>query len=217
MDTSHPRELLEKVIDTISLLEEAKDLTQEQLDKIACTAIEQDKLEDISWLKEQVSSLPKTEQAKVNDPLEQITVSQPAKVASDDDLKSVLEKHSAWMASVLDAKTSVAVGRANLSGLDLSGYSLKGANLSCATLKNTTLVGADLTLTNFSRANLEGANLQGAKLIATNFTQARLTGADMRDADIEDTNFSHVDLKEITFDPAVMTQRKFFTELHTKE
>lgn len=62
---------------------------------------------------------------------------------------------------------------------DLSGISLRGANLVLADLKHARLYQADLTL-----ANLKGADLRDADLRKANLVGARLIGVDLHGADI---------------------------------
>jgi len=84
-----------------------------------------------------------------------------------------------WVGEPLPARA-----RTNLSGADLRGVNLAGANLHRASFKGSLLGGTDLSGADLRRADLEGAylrrcNLQGARLAGAN-----LDGADMREIDI---------------------------------
>ncbi len=71
----------------------------------------------------------------------------------------------------------------DLSGADLSCYSLGGRDLSGKILR-----GADLTRAHLGNANLRGADLRNAVLYKANLGAADLTGADLRYADLRQAN-----------------------------
>jgi uncharacterized protein YjbI with pentapeptide repeats len=126
--------------------------------------------------------------------LPEIPVAEIAVVASPEDLQRVLADHKAWMAAVLDPKVEVARGRANLQGVDLTGFDLEGANLSA-----TNLAGANLEQVNLQGANLSAANLTGTRLACANLAGAKLRGAkidgaDLRGADLTGALLGTLDL-----------------------
>ena len=74
--------------------------------------------------------------------------------------------------------------RAQLTGLDLSGTSLRGRSLSFADLNGTDLTEADVRDCNLSNANLRGACLRDADLRGANLHNADLSDADLRGANL---------------------------------
>ena len=66
---------------------------------------------------------------------------------------------------------------ANLTGANLRGAFLRGANLDCANLTGAFLTGANLRGANLDCAFLAGANLTGANLTGANLRGAFLRGA----------------------------------------
>jgi len=81
-----------------------------------------------------------------------------------------------------------ALEKAVQANADLSGANLRGANLRGADLSAANLRGADL-----SEADLSGANLRGADLSAANLSDANLRGANLRGADLSDADLSGVE------------------------
>ncbi len=77
--------------------------------------------------------------------------------------------------------------RQDLSGLDLSSYSLGGMDLSGRNFR-----GADLSHAHLGNANLAGADLRNALLCNANLGAANLTGADLRFADLRGANLAGV-------------------------
>jgi len=73
---------------------------------------------------------------------------------------------------------------ANLSGADLSGADLYGANLSRADLSGADLYGANLSRADLSGAYLYGAYLYGADLYGADLSGANLSGANLSRADL---------------------------------
>ncbi|NIQ08561.1 MAG: pentapeptide repeat-containing protein, partial [Gammaproteobacteria bacterium] len=73
---------------------------------------------------------------------------------------------------------------ATLYGADLSEANLTGANLYRANLSEANLSGADLTRANLYRANLSRANLSEANLSGADLTRAYLSGANLSGADL---------------------------------
>ncbi|MCB1042927.1 MAG: pentapeptide repeat-containing protein [Acidobacteria bacterium] len=73
--------------------------------------------------------------------------------------------------------------RHNLAGLNLSGYSLGGADLSSKNMR-----GIDLSYAHLGNANLRGCDLRNANLRNANLGAADLTGADLRYSDLRASN-----------------------------
>jgi hypothetical protein len=73
---------------------------------------------------------------------------------------------------------------------------LTGADLSGANLTGADLIGADLYNT-----NLTGADLIGADLYNTDLTGADLTGADLTDANLSNANLARANLSNTTLPP----------------
>ncbi len=70
----------------------------------------------------------------------------------------------------------------DLSGADLSGLDLRGAQMGRLVLRDVDFSGSDLTGANLSHADLRGARFKGAKLIGVNLHKAELAGTDFRGA-----------------------------------
>ncbi|HEV2800380.1 MAG TPA: TIR domain-containing protein [Pyrinomonadaceae bacterium] len=85
----------------------------------------------------------------------------------------------------------------NLTGADLSGFMLVGADLRKTTLAKASLSEANLGEVNLSRANLTGANLSKSNLVDAIFTGAVLRNADLSEAVIGRTTFSNNDLSTV--------------------
>ena len=73
----------------------------------------------------------------------------------------------------------------NLSGADLEGADLSGVNLEGANLRYANLSGADLRGANLRYANLRGADLRGADLRYANLSGAYLSGANLEGANLD--------------------------------
>lgn len=71
-----------------------------------------------------------------------------------------------------------------LSGLDLSGASLRNANFSGTDLRGASFENADLADANFSGAILEDANFSNANLINSKFVGTQVYGADFRNSNM---------------------------------
>lgn len=78
----------------------------------------------------------------------------------------------------------------NLTGASLRGAQLQFANLSGAILENCDLQGADLFQANLKDADLTGANLQGA-----NLSEANLFGTNLTNTDLRRVNLSQAELR----------------------
>ena len=70
----------------------------------------------------------------------------------------------------------------DLSGADLSGLDLHGAQMGRLTLRDVDFSSADLTGANLSHADLRHARFKGAKVVGVNLHKAELAGADFRGA-----------------------------------
>jgi uncharacterized protein YjbI with pentapeptide repeats len=94
--------------------------------------------------------------------------------------------------------------RADLSGANLKGVNLSGANLYRADLRGTNLCGTNLIGANLKRADLRrtdlrktsvsGANYSWMDLSGTNFRKANLCGVDLRGLDLRGMDFSYANL-----------------------
>ncbi|MBE9012889.1 pentapeptide repeat-containing protein [Pseudanabaenaceae cyanobacterium LEGE 13415] len=92
------------------------------------------------------------------------------------------------------------------SGLDLSGVSLPGVNLSRSTFLNANFNAAKLTSADFSYSVCQAANFHGANLTladfshsdlqAANLSKAELTRTDFSVANLQNANLSHADLRD---------------------
>jgi uncharacterized protein YjbI with pentapeptide repeats len=100
----------------------------------------------------------------------------------------------------------------DLAEVDLSGLSLRGADLHAADLSRARLCGADLSGADLSAANLfkanlcgailEGANLAGALLWSANLCDAVLCEANAREAMLSRADLSGADLRRARLDRA---------------
>ncbi|EBB8134223.1 pentapeptide repeat-containing protein [Salmonella enterica] len=102
------------------------------------------------------------------------------------DLLKILEEHKVWITSMHESGS-----RANLSCANL-----RGADLSCADLRDANLRGANLSCADLSCADLRDANLRGADLSCADLSCANLYGANLRDADLYDADLSCADLRD---------------------
>ena len=71
-----------------------------------------------------------------------------------------------------------------LTGADLRGTDLKGANLTRAILNGAALEGADLSDSILMGTEFQSANLKNAKLMNSNFGRANLSGADLSNSNL---------------------------------
>ena len=94
-----------------------------------------------------------------------------------EDLQKILRLHGVWVRG--DGGVC-----ANLSGANLIGAILSGANLSCANLRGANLSGAILSDADLSGANLRGADLSDANLSCANLSGANLSCANLRGANL---------------------------------
>ena len=102
------------------------------------------------------------------------------------------------------ARDGVAMEEINLSGADLRGAMLAGANFRRADLSNAIFVEADL-----SGADLRGAQLRGAVFIRANLTDADLCEADLRDADLVGAVFEDAYMEKVNLEGAELLVANF--------
>lgn len=77
------------------------------------------------------------------------------------------------------------LGYKDLRGSDFSGANLKGTRFQRCDLRTSVFTGADLKNTIFLESDLRGANLANTRINKTDFSQARLEGADLRAQGLE--------------------------------
>lgn len=99
----------------------------------------------------------------------------------------------------------------DLSGIQLKGANLQGAelflaNLQSANLQGTQLQGANLQLTQLSNANLQGINFQGANLEKADFRRSNLNGANLNGANLVLTNLQQTQLQGVNLNGASMQE-----------
>ncbi len=87
---------------------------------------------------------------------------------------------------------------------DLSGAELKGKKLKGADLHNAILSGADLSQTDLSHANLQNALLDSANMSCTILFKANLQGALLRGADLESAQLDGANLHRAVLETAVL-------------
>jgi len=126
--------------------------------------------------------------------IEEIPVSERHEIRSQEDLDQVLAAHRRWIEGVFDLEMFVPGGRAQLSGVDLRPFVLRGRDLSGANLAQACLQEMDLRDVNFTTANLVGANLACAQLDGAKFRGAKLKKTDLRGADLSQADLTGADL-----------------------
>ncbi|GEO82003.1 hypothetical protein ROR02_21340 [Pararhodospirillum oryzae] len=126
----------------------------------------------------------------------------PRETALPEDIKSIL--------SVLSARSSAFTAgfRRDLSGADLRGANLVGADLSGADLRVANLLGADLSLANLNQANLSDAYLSGVYLFNANLSEADLSGTNLNWADLSKADLSKADLSKADLSGANLSEAK---------
>ncbi|MEN9204734.1 MAG: pentapeptide repeat-containing protein [Thermostichales cyanobacterium SZTDM-1c_bins_54] len=97
------------------------------------------------------------------------------------------------------------LSKADLTGLDFSGWDLSGANLTGTDLRQTALVGTILKQANLQRADLRGcdlrqADLQGSRLHQADLRSANLQGANLHLAECFQTDLRGVNLIKARLD-----------------
>lgn len=113
-------------------------------------------------------------------------------------LDPLLEAHARFRAGRIDGRRAVLL-RCDLSGLNLQGIDLSGADL----------IDCDLGGSNLTGARLEGANLTGCRfadslLNATRFAGANLSRAHFHMADLRGADLSEATLTEARFETALL-------------
>jgi uncharacterized protein YjbI with pentapeptide repeats/uncharacterized protein YdcH (DUF465 family) len=86
-------------------------------------------------------------------------------------------------------------GKRNFTGINLSGVDLSGSTLKYRSLSGANLQGLDLTAANLSQANLSKTSLKGAKLMRAQLTGADLSETDLSGADLQGANLSQANLR----------------------
>jgi uncharacterized protein YjbI with pentapeptide repeats len=96
------------------------------------------------------------------------------------------------------------LGGANLQDANLTGAILRGANLKQANLTGASLTMADLTGSALIGANLINTNLEGAILRGVELYQADLSGRDLTDQDLTGANLTEVNLQDANLTGAIL-------------
>jgi len=96
----------------------------------------------------------------------------------------------------------------DMSGADLSGMSLVGAQLNCVNLSGANLIGVDLTGAKLFRADMSGANLAGANLTSANLANATLEGANVEGATLVDINAYFVNFRQVDMSTVNLTDAR---------
>jgi hypothetical protein len=117
-----------------------------------------------------------------------------------------------------NAKVRPILSGADLDGIDINGANLdiadldhakiRGATAKSATFNETNLYKADLSRTLLAYANLLRADLGGTKLIGTNLSEAFLGGVNFEGADLTTADLSSADLRGANFFRANLTGAK---------
>ena len=94
--------------------------------------------------------------------------------------------------------------RWHLSGADLSGAYLLGADLRGADLREAYLLGADLREADLREADLSGSHLLGADLRGADLSKADLSGSHLLLANLSGANLHEADLTDATLTAAVL-------------
>lgn len=95
----------------------------------------------------------------------------------------------------------------SVSGQDLTGIKLAGANLQRSIFQSCRFYCADLRDTDFSQAALTGCDLSGADLSNAKFIWTNLRGADLSRAILKNTRFENADMRPLT-EPPMMPHGK---------
>jgi uncharacterized protein YjbI with pentapeptide repeats len=121
------------------------------------------------------------------------------RTVSDEELRSILEKHEQWVAA--EDKTGLDHLRADLSWADLRAYGaiLKMSHLQQANLRGINLQNADVTSAQLQGAQLHEAELQGAILVdaqlqGTHLISAQLQNAILTNAQLQGAELQAADL-----------------------
>ncbi|MDA0265766.1 MAG: pentapeptide repeat-containing protein [Cyanobacteria bacterium] len=93
-----------------------------------------------------------------------------------------------------------------LVGADLRSADLRSADLSSADLRSANLSSADLSSADLSSANLSSANLSSANLGSANLSTADLRFADLRSADLRSADLRSADLRSADLNSANLSR-----------
>jgi uncharacterized protein YjbI with pentapeptide repeats len=89
-----------------------------------------------------------------------------------------------------------------ISGISLKNADLRGASLVRARLPRADLRNARLQGANLEEARLQGADLSGAQLMGANLSGARLEGANLSDSDLRGANLSAANFRNASMNNA---------------
>lgn len=122
-------------------------------------------------------------------------------VVSSARLKSIIERHEAWVGSGWEMGKKADLHRVDLHRADLRGAllldaDLHRADLHGADLEDADLDGADLHQADLHRADLHRAELRWADLHDADLHNADLSGAVLREADLHRADLHGADLNE---------------------
>jgi uncharacterized protein YjbI with pentapeptide repeats len=108
----------------------------------------------------------------------------------------------------------------DLSGAELRGMNLEGANFCAANLNGVDLTGANLLGGNLERAqmvhalmleaNLNNATLQGADMTSAAFANGRIVGGDLRNATLAEATFNGTDVAGADLSRANLQRTSFY-------
>jgi uncharacterized protein YjbI with pentapeptide repeats len=133
------------------------------------------------------------------------------------ELRSRLESHDAWVASLGRAGAQARLSHADLRRVDKAGLllpdvvlhhavltsdKLAATDLHSATLFGASLNGADLSASTLDEADADGADFRGAEMLATKLVRASLVGASFERADMSAAVLDHADLLDARLDGA---------------
>ena len=142
-------------------------------------------------------------------------------------LEMVRQGVEAWNQWRVDSQvSSPELAGADLSEVDLTGYSLESSNLCEANLCRAILSEADLSGGNLSmayliEANLFRANLSEASFVRSNMAKANFFGADLTKANLSDANLSGANFTMADLTTTNLTKANLslanFTKVHFKD
>jgi uncharacterized protein YjbI with pentapeptide repeats len=120
---------------------------------------------------------------------------------SPQEIDSILEEHSRWLADTKDAYhyKKADFSNMNLGGTKFSGWALKWANFNGACLEGARFRDTDMYMAKFEKANLQGAKFHDACLEDANMAEANLAGAVFIDTDLSTVNLEGADLRKTRF------------------
>ncbi len=126
-------------------------------------------------------------------------------VITENDLRSILEKHKRWF------ETGGQEGERDiLKNANLQGANLREADLRRAILRDTNLQGADLRMAKLERTSLERVNLTGADLRGADLKEAKLWDVTKgRETKLLNADFSNANLEGVTLSYLNSSNAKF--------